>query len=157
MLILAYEIKAEAMGIFKKDEFIEGLKKLGVDSTKKITLCLDELMNNLKQHSYLKNLFSYAYKFVCKGTNSRIITLDLAIEIIQMLLNGNCHTKDFCKYLNYLMENDSQKGLNFDQWIMYFEFATSVSSDFKGYDPNDAWPLIIDEYVEFVKEEQSKV
>jgi len=52
-------------------------------------------------------------------------------------------------------QTNGYKSLNADQWKMYFEFATTVTKDFQGYDSGDAWPLIIDDFVEFVNENKN--
>ena len=35
-----------------------------------------------------------------------------------------------------------------DTWIMLYDLATQVKPDLSNYDINDAWPVLIDEFVE---------
>jgi len=43
-----------------------------------------------------------------------------------------------------------------DTYVLLLEFVYSINSDFTNYDENSAWPVMIDEFVEFAHERMSK-
>jgi hypothetical protein len=44
-------------------------------------------------------------------------------------------------------------GMNFDQWNMFLQFNYHITLDFENYDENCAWPVMIDDFVAFMKDE----
>ena len=58
------------------------------------------------------------------------------------------HTSQF---IQFLKEQEEIKSLSKDQWNVYYEFVNSVADDLSDYDAEDAWPCLIDEYVEWRK------
>jgi len=54
------------------------------------------------------------------------------------------------KWLQYLQENNI-RSVNKDTWLMLLRFIEQVGNDVSSYDSFDCWPLIIDEYVDFLK------
>ncbi len=42
--------------------------------------------------------------------------------------------------------------MSLDEWKMLRLFATSVEPSMKNYDPGDAWPSLIDDFVEYANE-----
>jgi DCN1-like protein 1/2 len=41
--------------------------------------------------------------------------------------------------------------INRDQWIGIWEFCRNVNAAMSGYDDDGAWPILIDEYVEYAR------
>ena len=57
----------------------------------------------------------------------------------------------FCRFLE--TTKDYQR-ITLDQWTSFWDFSQECD-DLSGYDENtSAWPVMIDEYVEFVEAEQ---
>lgn len=155
MLVLAHLLNAQKMGYFTEEEFTSGLQSVNIGTIDGLRTLLDE-MANIQDILRLRELFYYAFQFG-KRDNSRIMTIENAIAFLKLIMKENCHTDPFCKYLEEQSENkNGYKAINFDQWKMYFEFATSVASDFSNYNDTDAWPLIIDMYVENMTSECTK-
>ena len=48
------------------------------------------------------------------------------------------------------MQQSNTKCLNLDQWMSFLEFSQTIGgpeTNFAGYDVNDPWPILLDEYV----------
>lgn len=147
MLILAFLLSADRIGYFTEKEFVEGLEALRISTLKKLKEKLDEVAN-INDSLVLKEIYLYTFHFA-KEEGTRVLFIDTAIEFLKLLLKDNEHTEPFCKYLeDQAQTSDGYKAMNYDQWKMYFEFANSVASDFSNYNSCDAWPLLIDLYVE---------
>lgn len=96
----------------------------------------------------LKDFFIFIFKFLLKSETQRVIESEVLIKILLIIMGNDKSpfTNSFCKYLE-----ENVKTLNIDQWKMFVEFSSNIKHDFSNYDSNDAWPLIYDSYVEWVK------
>ncbi len=65
-LVVAYHMNAATMGEFTKEEFTQGLLKLGCDSVDKLRKKLPELRAELNVEDKFKDVYAYAYKFSCE-------------------------------------------------------------------------------------------
>ncbi|KAG2456566.1 DCNL5 protein, partial [Polypterus senegalus] len=58
----------------------------------------------------------------------------------------------FCEDIGVEPENQSKyKVMNKDQWYNVLEFSRTVHSDLSNYDEDGAWPVLLDEFVEWQK------
>jgi len=49
------------------------------------------------------------------------------------------------------LDNEQQpRPISRDTWALLLEFATNVNADMTRYDPLEAWPVLIDDFVDFV-------
>ncbi|KAI5476229.1 calcium-binding EF-hand domain-containing protein, partial [Pseudohyphozyma bogoriensis] len=60
--------------------------------------------------------------------------------------------KDFVEYTKSLGSNF--KGVSFDVWSQLLEFVTTVGDDLNGYNEDDAWPSVLDSFVEWGNEQK---
>ena len=70
-----------------------------------------------------------------------------------LLGKGNCWVlfPYFCEFL----DESKYKVINKDQWSNVLEFSRSVSPDLKNYDEDGAWPVLLDEFVEWSRKKMS--
>ena len=62
------------------------------------------------------------------------------------------YLKQFQQYLDHLGAKKPTK-CHKDLWNMLYEFATVVKDIKKDYSESDAWPVFIDNFVEWLKDE----
>jgi len=94
----------------------------------------------------LDEIFDYAFKVAKGSAVQRVIKIDVAIALIEALLPHLSHTNNFLEFLRH----SKYTVINSDQWRMFLLFNRQVSADFKEYSIDGAWPVIIDEFVEYV-------
>jgi hypothetical protein len=63
VLVLAWHLNAQSMGYFKKEEFINGLQALGVDTADKLKNHLKIFTSELDDPSKFKDIYRYAFGF----------------------------------------------------------------------------------------------
>lgn len=68
--------------------------------------------------------------------------------MLELVLPNGPHTKKFGEFLR---QTKSYKVINKDQWACFLEFSRNVKKDLSNYDNSEAWPLLIDEFVEFIR------
>ncbi|KAG0260803.1 DCN1-like protein 4 [Actinomortierella ambigua] len=146
ILVLAHKLEADTMPIFKEDEWTKGMKKLEVDSSKKLKVRLQELVTKLKEPQEFKGFYRYVFMFV-KDSEQKCMAIDTAIGILGTVLGDRRHVKSF---LEFLEEKRPIKVINRDQWYSLLDFTESVAEDFSDYDEtNSAWPVLFDDYIEW--------
>ncbi|PPR96377.1 hypothetical protein GOBAR_AA24290 [Gossypium barbadense] len=59
-------------------------------------------------------------------------------------------------FIEYLKIQSDYKVINLDQWMGFFRFCNEISfPDLSNYDPDLAWPLVLDNFVEWMQAKQS--
>jgi DCN1-like protein 4/5 len=153
MLVLAWHMQAKTMGFFSRQEFIDGLKKLQVDSIHKLRQTFAaQLMQDLKDAKKFKQIWKFAFLFT-KDAESKVLDIPTADALMTLLLPQDTttfpHTRNF---QNYLLQQKSYQVLNLDQWTNFLDFNEQIKPDFSNYNEESAWPTILDEFVEWSKQ-----
>lgn len=164
MIVLSWHMKAQEMGYYQKEEFINGLKELNCDSVDKIKGKLPALREELKDNNKLREIMKFAWHFAKDDaekktistppttselrlsgflTSSTCTALEMAEGLLQLLLNGANHVDHFCSFLK---EQTDYKGINLDQWMSFFEFCKTMKADMSDYDDQGACTDFTSEY-----------
>lgn len=92
--------------------------------------------------------FSRFYNFVffiCRENGQRSITVSRAIMAWKLVLSGRFRLLDqWCSFV----ENNQRHNISEDTWRQVLAFSRCVHENLEGYDPEGAWPVLIDEFVE---------
>jgi len=148
-LVIAYHLDSQEMGIFTQEEFVGGFAKLGLDSVEKIKAYVPKFRGLLDSDDTLHKIYNFAFEFYKDNKDKQHIDIDTATAILGLLMNKRPHVHRFQKFL----KNQTQyKALNWDQWSLLFDFVRQVKDDFSNYEPDGAWPVLMDMYVDWVKE-----
>ncbi|GAM24581.1 hypothetical protein SAMD00019534_077560 [Acytostelium subglobosum LB1] len=150
MLVLAWHLKAKSMGYFTKQEFVTGLSELGIDSLAKLQSHLPSLRKDLDDANNFKEIYRFAFLFSKESENNKILELANACDMISLVLCPKY--EQATQLIDYLTNHQkSYRGINMDQWLSIFEFVKTIAPDASNYDENGAWPVLLDEYVDWVK------
>ncbi|KAF9131543.1 DCN1-like protein 5 [Mortierella sp. 14UC] len=150
MLVLAYHLEADTMPIFTKDEWAKGMKKLEIDSVERLKAKLPELVERLKDPVHFKEFYRYIFMFA-KDSEQKCMPIDTACAMISTVMKDRPHEQRFVEYLGV---KKPVKVINKDQWHNFLDFSDTVSEDLSNYDGiNSAWPVLLDEYVEWRNED----
>ncbi|KAG0256316.1 hypothetical protein BG011_004621 [Mortierella polycephala] len=116
------------VSIFTKDEWIKGMSKLEIDSITKLKVAMPGLVARLKEPQHFKEFYRYIFMFA-KDSEQKCMPLETKKPV---------------------------KVINKDQWYNFLDFSESVPEDVSSYDgASSAWPVLMDEYVEWRNEESS--
>ncbi|XP_077302941.1 DCN1-like protein SCCRO4 isoform X2 [Arctopsyche grandis] len=150
MLVLAYKMGAKQMGYFTQEEWLKGLTDLQCDSVSKIQNKLEYLRNLLNDQHQFKAIYRYAYDFA-RDKEQRSLEVSTGRAMLGLLLGRSwlLHTR-FSQFL----ERSRYRVINRDQWCNILEFSRTVHLDLDNYDADGAWPVMLDEFVEWLRQEQ---
>lgn len=111
VLIIAWKFKAATQCEFTRDEFINGLYSLGVDSIDKLKIKLPQLEYELRDCGKFKDFYHFTFNYA-KEQGQKGLDLDMAIAYWNIVLQGRFKFLDlWCKFLMVmkLFYNNSYK------------------------------------------------
>ncbi|XP_054271408.1 DCN1-like protein 4 isoform X1 [Macrosteles quadrilineatus] len=147
MLVLAWKMNARQMGFFTLSEWLKGLSEMQCDSIQKIKNRIDYLRSLLNDQTTFKSIYRYAYDFA-RDKDQRSMDMETAKAMLQLLLGKQWSL--FYQFSKFL-EHSKYKVINKDQWCNILEFSRTISNDLSNYDVDGAWPVMLDEFVEWLK------
>ncbi|KAI8384835.1 Cullin binding-domain-containing protein [Radiomyces spectabilis] len=144
-LIISYYLGSERMGEFERDRFVQGCMKLQCDTLEKLRASIPFLKNNLHNHDNFRDLYCYAFLFG-RQTGQKNMSLEAAIELWRLLLGDQYSMLGI--WIQFLEENHG-KAISRDTWNLFYEFISQPNLDLTKYDAEGAWPILIDEFVQY--------
>ncbi|XP_022731674.1 DCN1-like protein 4 isoform X1 [Durio zibethinus] len=155
ILMLAWKLKAEKQGYFTQDEWRTGLKALGVDSLSKLKKALPELENEVGKPSNYEDFYSYAFRYCLTEEKQKSVDIESICELLNLVLGAQFRPQ-VDLLIEYLKVQSDYKVINLDQWNNFLRFCKEISfPDLENYDASQAWPLILDNFVEWRREKHS--
>lgn len=147
MLVLAYKMGARQMGYFSQTEWSKGLTDLQCDSVAKVQSKIEYLKSFLNDSNIFKNIYRYAYDFA-RDKDQRSMDIETAKAMLDLLLGKQWPLyPEFAQFLR----QSKYKVINKDQWCNILEFSRTINNDLANYDVDGAWPVMLDEFVEWLR------
>ncbi|KHN01285.1 DCN1-like protein 4 [Glycine soja] len=154
VLMLAWKMKAEEQGYFTLDEWRRGLKALRADTVSKLKKALPDLEKEVRRPSNFTDFYSYAFQYCLTEEKQKSIDIESICELLTLVL-GSTFPAQVNLFVEYLKAQNDYKVINMDQWMGFFRFCNEISfPTLNDYDPELAWPLILDNFVEWLREKQ---
>lgn len=150
VLVLAWKFEAEEMCRFSRQEFLTGCRSMKVDSLKGIQTRLPELViQTLSDPELFRDLYRFTFKFgLDVSTGQRILPVEMAVNL-WLLVFSQQEPPLLKRWIYFLEKHPQVRGIPRDTWNMFLNFLTSVGSDLSRYDDTEAWPSLLDDFVEF--------
>jgi hypothetical protein len=149
-LVFAQQCGATRLGFFSKEEFLNGMRALNCSSVAELKSALAVLRRKFDATGPDRALMSFVFDLGRTGPDVKTIDPLLASGLAALLLR---RTALGARLSTFLSEQTAYRGINADQWLGVWEFARSVDAEFSGYDEDGAWPIIIDDFVNWCKKE----
>lgn len=149
ILVIAQHMDAHQLGKFTREEFVAGFTAMGVDSMGVLKSSLDRLRGMLDDPVYFKTW--YAFVFDCAAGFKKNLVMEMAIPMFQLVFAGRWEMLD--KWVAFLESKRADlKSCSRDSWVLALDFATNIKTDLSNWDDDGSWPVLIDEFVEWVRE-----
>ncbi|QEU60998.1 Dcn1 [Kluyveromyces lactis] len=146
-----------------REQFLDAWSDLCCDTLRKMKAYLHTLEERLEtDKDYFKSIYSYTFPLNTEE-GSRHLPKDVAIEYWNIFFKDNQYALKISKdrlnsWLEFINSDDSdprKQNISNDIWLMFYKFIEQYPNDEslkKNYDEMAAWPLLIDEYYEFLEE-----
>ncbi|KAH7675019.1 DCN1-like protein 4/5 [Dioscorea alata] len=155
ILMLAWKMQAERQGYFTLEEWRKGLKALHADSISKIKKVLPDLEREVRRPTSFMDFYSYSFRYCLTEEKQKSIDIESACELLSVVL-GYLFRHQVDKLVEYLKNQHEYKVINMDQWMSFLRFCNEINfPSLENYDPNLAWPLILDNFVDWMREKQN--
>jgi len=150
VLVLAWKFNAEAMCRFTREEFTTGCRALGgADTPQAIQAQLPAIVAEVRESKdRFRELYRWTYRFGL-DVGQRTLPLSMALSLWRLVFSINPPSV-LERWLTFLEHRRSvTSGIMRDTWDMYLLFTEVIGEDFERYDESEAWPSLIDDFVEY--------
>lgn len=154
ILMLAWKMRAEKQAYFTWEEWRRGLKALRADTITKLKKALPGLEKEVKSPPNFSDFYSYAFRYCLTEEKQKSIDIESICQLLDLVLGSQFRAQvDY--FIEYLRIQNDYKVVNMDQWMGFYRFCNEISfPDFSNYDDELAWPLILDNFVEWMRAKQ---
>jgi hypothetical protein len=163
IIVLLWKTGASKPGTLTKTEFMEACKngtlpiENGWSSVKEMLPRLD--IGFLTGNEF-KDFYKFCFQFNRQGTH-KTLDKELVVALLPMVLKDRVPSdrlESFCDFLTSMEGKQEQQynRITLDQWASFWDFCVECE-DLGAYDQSSsAWPVLIDEYVEYMEEKLKK-
>ncbi|KAJ4908988.1 hypothetical protein Rs2_03609 [Raphanus sativus] len=155
ILMLAWKMKAERQGYFTKTEWRRALKALKFDTIKKLKKALPELELEVRKPLNFADFYAYAFRYCFTDEKQNCVDIETICQLLDMVL-GSTFRDQVDHFVDYLKIQNDYKVITMDQWMGFYRFCNEISfPDMTNYSLELAWPLILDNFFEWMREKQA--
>eukprot|EP01083_Nonionella_stella_P009945 28456_1 len=151
-LAIAWHLQSSEMGLFQKEEFINGFSKSGCSDKKDIRKQIAQVCRSLSDSQQFKAFYKWVFHHVKEDDKKKTVPTELAIQLWQIVLQKHKNQMPLLrKWLEYAsaVQDSEMKVISRDVWEQIYEFLKETKS-IKDFDEMSAWPVAIDEFVEYL-------
>mmetsp|Transcript_21115 Transcript_21115/g.38195 ORF Transcript_21115/g.38195 Transcript_21115/m.38195 type:complete len:257 (-) Transcript_21115:232-1002(-) len=157
VLVLLWKLGANKKPAeIQKEEWMAACHKFQLDSIDKFKKLLPGLDTGFLDREEFGDFYKFCFQFNRAGTH-KTLDKELIVDLLKMCVTGGRITshrlETFCEFLETTKDEGYSK-ITLDQWRSFLDFSYEYPDPkaLEGYDEGmSAWPVLIDEYVEFME------
>lgn len=150
MLMICWTMRCETMCVFTRQEWSRGLTDLGCDSIEALKGAFPQLKDRLLDPDSFRDYYSFCFGFAKEpGFGVRTLPTMVAKQMWELTLQDRFQHLELW---NSFLDEKGIKAVTKDVWDMLLTFSNDVADDMSDYDEDGAWPVLIDDFVEWYRE-----
>lgn len=112
---------------------------------------MGKLNEELNDPVKFREFYQFAFRYA-KSVQQRSLAIDTAIALWELIF-GDLDPR-VQVWINFLQDR-KQKAVPKDTWNLFLDFLRSTDPLYSNYDCEGAWPVVIDEFVEYAKQNKN--
>lgn len=151
ILVLLWKFKCAKPGCISKEEWVEGCESLNVESWDTLMELLPTLDPGFLELADYKNFYKFCFQFNRQGTH-KSLDKEVVVALLQILLKESQVVPQdrLTSFVDFLEQHELDK-ITLDQWVSFLDFCLEVKDLAEYDDSTSAWPVLLDEYVEYLE------
>jgi len=154
-LAIAWLLNSTEMGLFQRKEFVDGFAGQGCTTIQEIKGVIKGKISSLGTESQFRQFYKWVFQHVKEDEKKKTIPINLATQLWKIVLGSK--QKDLPlleKWLAWCEQAEDFKVVNRDVWEQVYDFLKETKT-LNSYDDSGAWPVQVDEFIEWAKEQKS--
>jgi len=153
LMVIAWKLKTETLWEISRDEFMNGFTIYGCGSMDKIKAKAREWMDEVKKKEQdFKHFYNFVFDYLKE--DKKILLIDEALAAWAIVLKDRKWPM-WPEFEAFLKDQD-KKSISRDAWQQLYHFMKTYPKDLSEYDPMSSWPIIFDEFVEWLEAKGKK-
>ncbi|KAJ0247955.1 Potentiating neddylation domain-containing protein [Hirschfeldia incana] len=117
---------------------------------------LDKLKKALSEPSNFAEFYPYAFTYFLTDEKQESINIETICQLLDIIMASTFRPQvDY--FVDYLKIQNDYKVINMDQWMGFYRFCNEVIGfpEMTEYNQELAWPLLLNNFVEWIREKTS--
>jgi DCN1-like protein 1/2 len=145
LLFIFWKLEAKRQYVLTSEEF-NNFQKNGCKNMKEIKGKIGSWRKDLKDNAIFKEFYRFVFDY--SRENKKVLDLEFALPTWELLFQERYPLiEKWCQFV----KSFHKKPITKDVWLQFFDFINDVGVNLHQYEDDGAWPVLIDEYVQFLK------